>query len=72
MRSKRTERRATADKYAITVGLRPPLLEIGDECISNLLAEGQARLSTAFPRYEDPPTLPVNVVKTQLHDIAGS
>jgi hypothetical protein len=70
MRSKATERRTTADEYAITVSLWPTTPQISDKGIAHFLSQWQTRLAPALPANVEPRVLPVDITETQLDDIS--
>jgi len=71
MGSESTKRSTSADKQYIAIGSRPAALQVGHNCISNLLGQRQPSLTTPFSRYVDPGSFPVDIPQMKPDDIVG-
>jgi hypothetical protein len=70
MRSEGAKRSAGADKERIGASPRPPLFQVSDNRVTDLLGQSEPRLATPFSRDVNPSCLPVDIAETKRHDIA--
>ena len=64
------KRRTAADKHRIGLGVGSAILQVGDDGITYLPGQRQARGATGFATHVNPCAPPVDVAEPKLHDVA--